>query len=164
MRRARAAAGTLEAMTLVSLAAAAQKWLPMAQWSRALGIAMPVPPSWTGRTVAQLPTVAATPVERLVAGHVRRATKLLPWTPTCLAQASAGQVMLRRRGQPGVVVIGLRPGSVPDERWGAHAWLLGAKGALTGGPAARGFTPTTVFQAVGGMSAADVELSFCDSR
>jgi len=77
-----------------------------------------------------------------VAGAIRRASQLLPFEPTCLAQAGAGQMMLRRRHHPGVVVIGLRRG---EADWDAHAWLLGHAGALTGGPAARGFTPTTVF-------------------
>jgi hypothetical protein len=81
---------------------------------------------------------------------------MLPFEPSCLAQATAGQVMLRRRGQPGVVVIGLRPPTAASpvaefptgedrDRWGAHAWLMGSAGALTGGPAAEGFTAINVF-------------------
>ena len=65
-------------------------------------------------------------------------------------------MMLRRRGEPGVVVIGLRPS---DGEWDAHAWLLGRRGAITGGTAAAGFTATTVFEVAGGLIAADVDLS-----
>ncbi len=64
--------------------------------------------------------------------------------------------MLRRRGKPGVVVIGLRSA---DGEWDAHAWLLGERGALTGGIASEGFTATTVFEVPGGLKAADVDLS-----
>ncbi len=64
--------------------------------------------------------------------------------------------MLRRRGKPGVVVVGLRS---TDGAWDAHAWLLGERGALTGGPAADGFTATTVFEVPGGVRAVDIDLS-----
>ena len=68
--------------------------------------------------------------------------------------------MLRRRGEPGVVVIGLRPVQVDGVTdWQAHAWLLGRQGALTGGPAATGFTATTVFIQPDGLRATEVELS-----
>lgn len=142
--RFRSRARTVEALGLVTAAAAAQKWVPMTWWSRVIGEVQPVPEEWLGAQIAVLPTRAATVTERRVAASVRRASDLLPWDPTCLAQATAGQVMLRQRRQPGVVVIGLRRPERPG-RWDAHAWLLGRVGALTGGPAARGFTATTVF-------------------
>lgn len=87
---------------------------------------------------------------------VRAASRAVPWTPRCLAEATAGQILLRRAGHPGVVVIGLRPTETGS--WDAHAWLLGRHGALTGGRAAAGFTATTVFEVPGGLRAADVEL------
>ena len=93
-----------------------------------------------------------------MAGAVRRGSHWLPWSPTCLAEATAGQVMLRRRGGSGVVVIGLRKDPEDPATWQAHAWLLGGKGALTGGPAAAGFTATTVFEVPGGLPATAVEL------
>lgn len=142
--RLRSRARTVQALGLVAAAAAAQKWVPMTWWSRVIGEVQPVPDEWLGSQIAVLPTRAATVTERRVAGSVRRASELLPWDPTCLAQATAGQVMLRQRREPGVVVIGLRRPERPGQ-WDAHAWLLGRAGALTGGPAARGFTATTVF-------------------
>jgi hypothetical protein len=74
-----------------------------------------------------------------------------------LAEAIAGQVLLRQFGEPGVVVIGLRPTDAGP--WDAHAWLLGRAGALTGGPAARGFTATTVFALSAGLAASQVEFA-----
>ena len=173
--------------------AVAQKWVPMRRWSGVLGEAGEVPGSWRGRTVRGIPERAGDDAERDVAVAVDRAMAHLPGTPSCLAQAFAGQVMLRRRGRGGVVVIGLRrgrddrdvaqadgadpgidvaPGSAdrgtPPARsdlmpagqgqWDAHAWLLGSVGALTGGPAASGFTATTVFEAPGGLRADEVVL------
>lgn len=143
----RARARTLEALALVAASAAAQRWVPMPKWSAALGTAEGPPQQWRGQAVTVLPTRAADLGERRVAASVRRASQLLPFEPTCLAQASAGQIMLRRRGQPGTVVIGLR--REDGEQWGAHAWLLGREGALTGGPAAAGFTATMVFRVPG---------------
>ncbi len=68
-------------------------------------------------------------------------------------------MLLRQYRAPGVVVIGLRPVPQPGARWDAHAWLLGRRGALTGGPAATGFTATTVYEVAGGLSAAAVSLA-----
>ena len=97
-----------------------------------------------------------------MAGAVRRGSHWLPWSPTCLAEATAGQVMLRRRGGSGVVVIGLRKDPEDPATWQAHAWLLGRRGALTGGPAATGFTATTVFIQPDGLRATEVQLGAPD--
>lgn len=144
-KRLRSRSRTVEALVLVGVAAAAQKWVPMPRWSPLLGRQAAVPDQWRGQAVETLPVAAGSLTESRVAGSVRRASQLLPWEPTCLAQATAGQIMLRRRGEPGQVVIGLRRPDDADRPWDAHAWLLGTRGALTGGPAAAGFTATTVF-------------------
>jgi hypothetical protein len=94
--------------------------------------------------VADLPVGSGTPVEGSVVLAVAAAVRRLPWEPSCLSQAATVQFLLRRRGESGVVVIGLRRAD-PDGPWESHAWLLGRSGALTGGPAATGFTPVTVF-------------------
>lgn len=149
----------VEAASLLALAGAAQRWVPMVRWSALLGQHQRVPDSWLDGRIVALPVRAATPVESRVAGAIRRGSRRLPWEPTCLAQATTGQIMLRRRGEPGVVVIGLRPVHVDGVTdWQAHAWLLGRRGALTGGPAATGFTATTVFIRPDGLRATEVEL------
>lgn len=155
----RGRARVAEAMVLLSAAGAAQKWVPMTLWSGVLGQHGEVPDSWRGQAVESLPRRAQSEVEMRIARAIRRGAQRLPWHSSCLAEATAGQVMLRRRGKPGVVVIGLRPNSThPQGRWDAHAWLLGAQGALTGGPAAAGFTATTVFEVPGRLAAPDVNL------
>ncbi len=153
--RVRGKARTAQALTLLVAASAAQKWVPMQRWSRVIGTAGQTPEEWRGKKVVSIPQRSGSLTERRVAASIRRASQALPWEPTCLAQATAGQAMLRRRGAAGVVVIGLRPG----DEWDAHAWLLGTRGALTGGPAARGFTPTTVFEVPGRLRATEVELT-----
>lgn len=89
-----------------------------------------------------------------------RASAALPWSPSCLAEAAAAQVLLRQAGESGVVVIGLR--RQEGGGWDAHSWLLGRRGALTGGPAAQGFTATTVYERPGGLRAVEVELTAVD--
>jgi hypothetical protein len=146
----------VEAVVLVTLAAGAQRWIPMPRWSKILGTPVAVPDSWRGRSIEILPTRWASPEELGAARAVRGAARVVPWTPRCLAEATAGQVLLRRAGHPGVVVIGLKP--TDSGSWDAHAWLLGAHGALTGGRAAAGFTATTAFEVPGGQLAAEIDL------
>ena len=155
-RRWRGRARVAQAMALVTVTGAAQKVVPLTRWSRVIGTHAGVPPQWAQETQHAVPVRSADLDEERVRRAIRRASERLPWTPSCLAQAAAGQIMLRRRGKPGVVVIGLRPA---DGEWDAHAWLLGERGALTGGLASDGFTPTTVFEVPGGLKAADVDLS-----
>lgn len=148
----------VEATVLMAVGAAAQKWVPMPRWSAVLGEHGQVPDAWRGQAVTELRAAAEDPVERGVAVAIDRSMAHLPVEPSCLAQAFAGQAMLRRRGGGGVVVIGLRRGSSDVWAWDAHAWLLGRAGALTGGSAAQGFTATTVFQTPGGLQADEVDL------
>jgi hypothetical protein len=147
------------AMVLLTVFGAAQRWVPMRWWSGVLGRAAAVPPAWLDQRIASLPVRAGSVAERQVLLAVRRAAQALPWSPTCLAEAAAGQVLLRGAGTAGVVVIGLRrTDPAVSAEWDAHAWLLGTQGALTGGPAASGFTATTVYEVPGGRRASEVDL------
>jgi hypothetical protein len=148
-----------EAMMLLGLASIAQHWIPMPRWSSILGKAAAVPSAWQGEPIDALPLGSATPAEAKAVKAIRSASRRVPWKPTCLAEATAGQLLLRQLGAPGVVVIGLRArDEVTSAGWDAHAWLLGRHGALTGGPAARGFTATTLFEVAGGLSASEVDV------
>ena len=147
----------VEGMGLLALGTALQKWVPMTKWSRLLGTAGPVPRQWSGAVITALPARAADDRERRVVVALRSADAHVPWHNTCLAEATAAQVMLRQLGKPGVVVIGLR--ATDAGPWDAHAWLLGPRGALTGGPAARGFTATTVFEVPGGLHSREIDLT-----
>ncbi len=155
-RRWRGRARVAQAMALITATGVAQKVVPMTRWSRVIGEHAQVPRTWEATSEQAVPVRSADLDEERVRRAIRRASDRLPWTPSCLAQAAAGQIMLRRRGKPGVVVIGLRPA---EGEWDAHAWLLGARGALTGGLDAEGFTPTTVFEVPEGLKAQDIDLS-----
>jgi hypothetical protein len=148
---------TTEALLLLLLVGGVKRVAPMRYWAFLLGRPRPVPGDWRGRAVERLArTGPASGRERLVVQAVHRAGRRLPWRPSCLAQAAAGQVMLRRRGSAGVVVIGLRPGAGGGSP--AHAWLLGPSGPLLGAAASTGFTPVTVFETGAGVRAEDVPL------
>lgn len=149
-----------EALWLLVVFGAAQRFIPMPWWAGVLGRSAHVPSRWQG---LKAPTTIQRGIvikERAVAIAIRRACLRLPYKPTCLVQASAGQIMLRRRGRSGVVVIGLRLAPVSTGKsWEAHAWLLGEGGAITGGENAQGFTPTNVFEVPCGLSADEILLN-----
>lgn len=155
-RRWRNRARVAETMVLLSVGTALQRWVPMTAWAPVLGHAQEVPARWQGNSISQLPVRANDGRERTAAASVLAAARKLPWHSSCLAEAFAGQVLLRQSGAGGVVVIGLR--ATDQGPWDAHAWLLGRRGALTGGPAAKGFTPVTVFATRHGLRAENVDL------
>lgn len=142
--------------------------MPFKRWSGILGTVTPVPAEWAGKVSPALPQKAANVIERNVALLIRSASQHLPWEPSCLAQATATQILLRRRHSGGVVVIGLRKNVAPPlseyskVEWMAHAWLLGLEGALSGGPAAEGFVATTLFTLPHGLQPTDVAALFPD--
>ena len=146
------------AMVVLTCTAIAQRFIPMPRWSAVLGQPAAVPDAWLASPVISVPTRWDSSHELRAARAVRSARRYLPWKPRCLAEATAAQVLLRAAGNPAVVVIGLRPPSQAGDHqaWEAHAWLVGRSGAITGGPAARGFTATTVFEVPGGLTAAEV--------
>lgn len=143
---------TGEAMALLAIGGVLQRWVPMRRWSAALGRSAPVPAAWSGRAVQHHRRTVADRVEHETAAAVAHGGRRLPWRPTCLAEAFAAQVLLRQRGRAGVVVVGLRRG----DDWEAHAWLVAGSGVLTGGPAARGFTATSVFEVAGRLTATEL--------
>jgi hypothetical protein len=148
-----------EAAVLLVFGGSAQRWVPMRWWSGTLGEAQAIPSGWTGLPHGlEVAGEARSRTEWEVARAVRRASERVPWSPTCLAQVIAAQVMLRQRGAAAVAVIGLRRAE-DGAAWDAHAWLIGSGLTVTGGPAARGFTPTTVFAVRGGLAPDDLCLS-----
>lgn len=138
------------ALAVTTIGVVLQRWVPMSRWGFLLGSVHPVPEVYRGAEVARRVTPAS-PAERDVARAVARAVARSPWSVSCLAQAVAAQVMLRRVGEPGAVLIGLRrpaPGE-PATPWPAHAWLRGREGPLTGGAAADGFVAATMYAVPG---------------
>ena len=148
---------TGEAITLIALATFARAMLPMRWWAGVLGSVRPVPTAWTEYPDRTMPTAADNQLEASVSWAVHRGVRWLPGQPSCLAPAAAAQIMLRRRGASGVVVIGLRRN--PDSTWDAHAWLVGRRGAVVGGPAADGFQPTMVLAVPSGLEPDDINVT-----
>ncbi len=63
----------------------------------------------------------------------------LPLARNCLVRAVVAQVLLRRRGVPSKLMVGVARDRSHGLR--AHAWLEGTTGAVVGGDQASEFTP-----------------------
>jgi hypothetical protein len=63
---------------------------------------------------------------------LRTAAGRVPWQSTCLTQALAGCGMLRRRGIPATMSMGVAKASHAADGIEAHAWLSCAGVVLTG--------------------------------
>jgi len=73
---------------------------------------------------------------RLVAWALEVTHRELPRLGGCLPQAIAAKIMLRRRGVPSTLYLGVRR----KDDLEAHAWLRCGNVVLTGGPQRQGFT------------------------
>jgi hypothetical protein len=80
----------------------------------------------------------------LIGRAIARAARHVPFRAVCLQQAFAALLMLRRRGLPATVQLGLlREGSELK----AHAWSHCGEVPVTGIAHAKGFTPIAAFEA-----------------
>jgi hypothetical protein len=85
--------------------------------------------------------IAAAEAE-LIGRAIDRAARHVPFRAVCLQQAFAALLMLRRRGLPATVQLGLlREGNELK----AHAWSLCGDVPVTGVALARGFSQIAVF-------------------
>jgi len=71
------------------------------------------------------------------------AARNLPWECKCLVQAMAGKAMLRRRGLPSTLYLGLAKDG--EEQLCAHAWLRCGNIILTGRQGNDRFTVVSAF-------------------
>lgn len=60
---------------------------------------------------------------RRVGAAVMRAAERLPGTYVCLPRAMAVQWMLRRRGRPSTLVLGIQPEYASGDLHALHAWV-----------------------------------------
>ena len=115
-----------EAALMLVVAKVLFRTIALPRWSKLLG----QPTNTDGLDVNGSPAQGS---EGVIALGIARAAHRLPGNYTCLERASAGQFMLRLRGMPGAVVIGLKPyGTNPNGNGEGHAWLVGKTGVLTG--------------------------------
>ena len=110
-----------EAALMLILAKVLLRTIALPRWSALLG----QPTNTDGLDVKGPPAQGS---EGVVALGIARAAHIFPGNYTCLERASAGQFMLRLRGTPGAVVIGLKSNGNGE----GHAWLVGRTGVLTG--------------------------------
>ncbi|MBU0515534.1 MAG: lasso peptide biosynthesis B2 protein [Proteobacteria bacterium] len=88
---------------------------------------------YLGEHMAQTPEETdprALGVIRGVAWGVATASRHLPWECKCLARAVTGKQMLRRRGVPSTLYLGLAKDET--EKLEAHAWLRSGEIIITG--------------------------------
>jgi len=80
---------------------------------------------------------------RRIAWAVNTAGRHLPWECRCLAQAVTGKWMLRRRGIPATLYLGLAKDDA--KQLNAHAWLRSGDVILTGREEINRFTVISTF-------------------
>lgn len=104
-----------------------------------------VPFRWTSAWVARQSRdtgesagPAAIGVAERIAALVPRVSAYTPWRSNCLAQGLAAHAMLRRRGVPSTLHLGLAKNG--DDRLVAHAWLSCGTCIVTGAPGHERFT------------------------
>ncbi len=105
--------------------------------------------AWLGRTSAESATEvsrAITDTATRVGWAVRAVAPWVPWDSRCLAQALAGTWMLRRRGIPTTLYLGVR--KEPGKDFSAHAWLRCGASIVTGAPGHRSFEVIACFAQV----------------
>jgi hypothetical protein len=143
-------------VALVGLGSILQRFVPIAWWAGLLGHPTVVPDGLPLRKTNGKPEGIAAEITRAIAN----ACEILPWSPSCLAQAFAGQRALHRRGHAGIVVIGLRPRRNTHERnWPVHAWLIAHGHILTGAESSDTYYPASAHI----FGDADVALRSSDS-
>ncbi|MFN8492862.1 MAG: lasso peptide biosynthesis B2 protein [Caldilineaceae bacterium] len=112
----------VEAFCLLGLTRAVSFWLPFRYLIPYLG------------AVQQESPVTVEPSEKHLIAQigwiVSGASQYTPWTSNCMAQAMTAKLMLRRRGIPSTLYIGV---AKTDELLAGHAWLRAGTSIVTGG-------------------------------
>lgn len=128
----------MEALVWLGLFRAAVLLLPFRRVIALLGLT-------EGETHAEVDATLAARALR-VGWAVRAAAARTPWQSACLGQALAGIAMLRRRGLPGTLYLGVARGVAAREELQAHAWLRCGGGVLTGAGGHERFSVISAFR------------------
>jgi Transglutaminase-like superfamily len=67
---------------------------------------------------------------RVIWSMINTLHRFFPWQDTCLVQAITAKLLLKRRNNDSVIVMGLKKGETGELK--AHAWLLHQDGVVTG--------------------------------
>ncbi len=87
-----------------------------------------------------------------LAWAVRVSSRYAPWQTRCLVRAVAAKLMLKRRGLPSTLYLGLAKDG--DGELTAHAWLRCGGSTLTGGRVGREYQVIAKFAEGGGPGSA----------
>jgi hypothetical protein len=115
----------VEALLLLGIARAAVLLLPFRWIARRLGVQR------EGGAPALTPAAPADALLNHIARVVSGVAVRVPWDANCLAQAIAAKVMLRRRGVPSTLRLGVARDAAGALE--AHAWLSVGEVIVTGG-------------------------------
>jgi hypothetical protein len=74
---------------------------------------------------------------------IQTASRYAPWDCKCLVQAIAGKMLLRWRGIPSTIYLGVRRDE--NKYFAAHAWLRCGSFILTGKPGMEHYTIVATF-------------------
>jgi len=114
----------VEAFCLLRLTRAASFWLPFRYLVPYLGAVQKESPVTVNPSQEHL--------LKQVGWSVRSTSQYTPWVSNCMAQAMVAKFILRRRGIPSTLYIGV---SKTDELLAGHAWLRAGTKIITGGGA-----------------------------
>jgi hypothetical protein len=81
----------------------------------------------------------------MIGWAVRAAARRTPWRSNCLAQAIAAKRMLKKRGIPSTLFLGVKKNAEENGPMKAHAWLQCGKQILTGKKLHGTFTVISMF-------------------
>lgn len=138
-----------EAWVWLAVAAASLRLVPFRHVARWLGAVAPGEDGGSGVGVASTDALRAQ--AWACARAVNRAARRSPWRTTCLIRAMAGRAMLRRRGMPCTLYLGVAPGGA-ERRLRAHAWLSAGGEIILGGQEASAFRAIARFDRAVGKS------------
>ena len=84
-----------------------------------------------------------TVLAKQVAQAIRRSERIIPWRITCFAKAIAAKKILKQRGLPSTLYLGVA--KVGSDSITAHAWLRCGNVIVTGKEEMARFTPVAFF-------------------
>ncbi|HEX6860745.1 MAG TPA: lasso peptide biosynthesis B2 protein [Caulobacteraceae bacterium] len=126
----------VEAVLWLAVARVALLVLPFRVVARRLG--KTAPPASAAEAGADGEALA-----KAVGWTVQRMAGYVPFRAVCLQQALAAKMMLRRRGVPSVLHLGVASSS--EGPLSSHAWLDVGQAKVTGYPIGSGFTEVVCF-------------------
>ncbi|MDS4042511.1 MAG: lasso peptide biosynthesis B2 protein [Candidatus Competibacter sp.] len=126
-----------------------EAWLALAA---ARGAVLALPFGWLTPLLGQRNAAAGTVLSPeqtaralQIGWAIAAAARRTPWQSNCLAQAIAATALLRRRGIPSTLYLGVAKSADQPERLTAHAWVRCGDRNVTGGDGEQRFAVLSTF-------------------